>query len=105
GATYHSGPQYGGSPAGVGSSEAAAACQSNGGPCRGYGGGSSSSPSAPSTASSAPPSTGASSGSSGVPASHLRAGEFCSTSKAACYEANGYTCSPGSDGRERLHAK
>jgi hypothetical protein len=92
GATYHSGPQYGGSPAGANSSEAAAACQSNGAPCRGYGGGS-------------PSSIGGSSTPSSAPASHLRSGEFCATSKEAFYEANGYTCSPGSDGRERLHTK
>jgi hypothetical protein len=38
GVSYRSGPQYGGSPPGVGSSEASARCRTNnGGPCRGYG--------------------------------------------------------------------
>lgn len=37
GATYRSGPQYGGSPADVGSDQAAADCTSNGSACRGYG--------------------------------------------------------------------
>ena len=37
GVTYRSGPQYGGSPRGVGSSEASAECTTNtGAPCRGY---------------------------------------------------------------------
>jgi hypothetical protein len=103
GLTSRSGPQYGGSPAGAGSSEAAALCTSNGGSCQGYGGGPAASPSnAPPRPPAAPPS-GTSSSSGGVPASHLRSGEFCSTSKEAFYEANGYSCSPGSDGRERLH--
>jgi hypothetical protein len=111
GTTYHSGPQYGGSPADVGSSQAAADCRSNGGPCRGYGGVPSSSSGSPAPTSSAPstPSVpaapGSSSSGSSVPASHLRSGEFCSTSKEAFYEANGYKCSPGSDGRERLHTQ
>jgi hypothetical protein len=39
GVTYRSGPQYGGSPPGVGSSEASARCTDNGAPCRGYGDG------------------------------------------------------------------
>lgn len=38
GITHHSGPQYGGSPADVGSGQAAADCTSNGSVCRGYGG-------------------------------------------------------------------
>jgi hypothetical protein len=38
--TYRSGPQYGGSPPGAGSSEASAECTTNtGAPCRGYRGG------------------------------------------------------------------
>lgn len=38
GVTYRSGPHYGGSPRGVGSSEASAQCTTNlGAPCRGYG--------------------------------------------------------------------
>lgn len=102
GVRFRSGPQYGGSPASVGSSEAAADCTDNGVACQGYGGAaassSSSSPSPPSA-----PSAGGSTSSGSVPASHLRSGEFCSTSKEAFYEADGYTCSPGSDGRERLH--
>jgi hypothetical protein len=36
GITHHSGPQYGGSPADVGSSQAAADCTSNGSVCEGY---------------------------------------------------------------------
>src|SRR5205807_3689587 len=36
GITHHSGPQYGGSPADVGSSQAAADCTSNGSVCQGY---------------------------------------------------------------------
>src|SRR5437868_2801408 len=36
GITHHSGPQYGGSPADVGSSQAAADCTSNGSICQGY---------------------------------------------------------------------
>jgi hypothetical protein len=90
GVTYRSGPQYGGSPADVGSSQAAADCTSNGPACHGYGDltpAPSSQPSSPST----------------PPSGHLRSGEFCSTTKEAFYEANGYACSPGSDGRERLH--
>jgi hypothetical protein len=40
GVTYHSGPQYGGSPPGVGSSEASSECTTNtGARCRGFGGG------------------------------------------------------------------
>jgi hypothetical protein len=39
GITYRSGPQYGGSPADVGSSQAAADCTYHGAKCRGYGGG------------------------------------------------------------------
>jgi hypothetical protein len=39
GVTYHSGPQYGGSPADVGSGQAAADCTSDGAACQGYGGG------------------------------------------------------------------
>lgn len=101
GITYRSGPQYGGSPAYVGSSDAVADCTSGGAACHGYGGGASA-PSRPPSAPSAPPS---SSSQGSVPASHLRAGEFCSTSEESFYEANGYTCSPGSDGRERLHSR
>lgn len=37
------------------------------------------------------------------PASHLHSGEFCSPSKEKFYEANGFRCSPGPGGRERLH--
>jgi hypothetical protein len=36
GVTYRSGPQYGGSPAGVGSSEASADCTYHGARCKGY---------------------------------------------------------------------
>lgn len=36
GITHRSGPQYGGSPAHAGSSQAAADCTSDGAPCRGY---------------------------------------------------------------------
>lgn len=100
GVTYRSGPLYGGSPAYAGSSNAAADCMSGGATCRGYGGGAPGPSSAP-HASTTPSSTIQGS----VPASHLRAGEFCSTSEEAFYEANGYTCSPGSDGRERLHTR
>ncbi len=39
GVTYHSGPQYGGSPADVGSRQAAKDCTSKGARCQGYGGG------------------------------------------------------------------
>jgi hypothetical protein len=35
--TYRSGPQYGGSPAAIGSDKAAADCTSNGAVCKGYG--------------------------------------------------------------------
>jgi hypothetical protein len=38
GITYRSGPQYGGTPASIGSSQAAADCTSNGVVCQGYGG-------------------------------------------------------------------
>jgi hypothetical protein len=39
GVTYRSGPEYGGSPPGAGSSEASSRCTNNkGAPCRGYGG-------------------------------------------------------------------
>jgi hypothetical protein len=39
GVTYRSGPRYGGSPPGVGSSEASAECRTDSGAvCRGYGG-------------------------------------------------------------------
>jgi hypothetical protein len=37
GSTYRSGPQYGGSPADVGSSEAAEDCTNHGASCQGYG--------------------------------------------------------------------
>ena len=104
GVTYHSGPQFGGSPAGVGSSEAAASCTSNGHPCQGYRAAARSSSGSATTSSSSNGS--AASGPSGaVPASHLRAGEFCSPSKEGLYEASGYACSPASDGRNRLHRR
>lgn len=111
GVTYRSGPQYGGSPAGVGSSEAAAACHTPAGAtCAGYG----SAPAPPTRRSASPASTPAAPGpaaspsprsSAPPPPSHLHAGEFCSASRESFYEANGYTCSPGSDGRNRLHSR
>jgi hypothetical protein len=39
GITYRSGPEYGGSPADVGSAQATADCTSDGVMCKGYGGG------------------------------------------------------------------
>lgn len=54
GVTYRSGPQYGGSPADVGSSEAADDCTSNGAACHGYGGVAPAASSHPSTSSTAP---------------------------------------------------
>jgi hypothetical protein len=103
GVTYRSGPQYGGSPADSNSSDAAADCTSGGRPCTGYGSHHSAAGGASSASPTRTPSGGAATSSGTVPASHLRSGEFCSNSKEAFYEANGYTCSPGSDGRERLH--
>lgn len=103
GVTYRSGPQNGGTPAGVDSTQAAADCTSNGAACQGYGGSPSRANSRQSSSPGAPTPSAPSTSSGTVPASHLRAGEFCSTSKEAFYEANGYTCSPASDGRERLH--
>lgn len=107
---YRSGPQYGGSPAGDSSSEAEADCRAaSGRPCQGY--------VAPGTTPSSPssstgcgscgvaPSTPASGSGGSAGTANYRAGEFCSPAKEASYGAAGYTCSPGSDGRERLHRR
>jgi 5-methylcytosine-specific restriction endonuclease McrA len=37
-----------------------------------------------------------------TPASNLHGGEFCSPAKQRYYRANGYSCKPASDGRNRL---
>jgi hypothetical protein len=87
GATFRSGPQYGGSPADVGSSAAAADCTSNGAACHGYAGVSPAASSQPSTPS-APP--------TGAP---TKAPTGCSpkSSSGNCYEAGEY-CSSADHG-------
>jgi hypothetical protein len=82
GVTYRSGPQYGGSPADVGSAEAAADCRSNGGACRGYDGatptaGSHPSPPSAPTPKSTPTPTGCSPKTSS--GNCYEPGEYCST--------------------------
>ena len=108
GAVHHSGAQYGGSPAGDSSSTAEADCRNaNGQPCQGYVQTATGSPPAPSGScgSCGQPSSTGRTPSTSAPPSRYRAGEFCSLAKEPSYEAAGYICSPGSDGRERLHTR
>jgi hypothetical protein len=106
GSIARSGPQYGGSAANDSSSNAQADCSTaTGQQCQGY------DPPATTPSSTgcsscgiAPSGTaGASGGSTG--SANYRAGELCTPAKESSYEGAGYTCSPGSDGRERLHRR
>jgi hypothetical protein len=92
GVTYRSGPQYGGSPPGVGSSAAAEDCTSNGVPCHGYGPVTpvSSQPSPPS----APPTSAPKPRSTPTPAP---AGCYPKASSGNCYEPGEY-CSTADHG-------
>ena len=95
GVTYRSGPQYGGSPADVGSSAAAADCTSNGGACHGYRG-ITPAASSQSSASSAPPASSPKQQSTSTPAPKPTG---CSpkTSSGNCYEPGEY-CSTADHG-------
>lgn len=89
GVTYRSGPQYGGSPADVGSSAAAADCTSDGAPCHGYGG------VAP-AASNQPPPSSAPSAAASQP-TPTPTGCSPKTSSGNCYEPGEY-CSTADHG-------
>lgn len=96
GVTYRSGPQYGRSPADVGSSAAAADCKSNGAGCHGYGGVTPAPSSPPS--SSAPP-TSAPKPKATPPPEPTQTSTDCSpkTSSGNCYEPGEY-CSVADHG-------
>lgn len=93
GITYRSGPQYGGSPADVGSSAAAADCTTNGAECHGYSGVTPAASSRPST-SSAPPTSVPKPKSAPTPAP---TGCSPKTSSGNCYEPGEY-CSTADHG-------
>jgi len=93
--TYRSGPQYGGSPADVGSSAAAADCTSNGAACHGYGGGTSAASGQPS-ASNAPPTSAPTPKPTPTP-TPIPTGCSPKTSSGNCYEPGEY-CSTADHG-------
>lgn len=95
GVTYRSGPQYGGSPADVGSTAAAADCSSNGVACQGYGGVAPAASGQPST-STAPP-TSAPKPKPPPPPTPTQTGCSPKTSSGNCYKPGEY-CSTADHG-------